>query len=216
MAKIPAYKQMYISLKTDIKRGAVCSGVFSADGARDGSQIRRQPHDGAPRNRHAGAGRLSVRHTGQRNGGSGHFHFSASESDHLLYRDTETPGISRDHSGICHGEDSRARFCPGDLSAEERGSGIPYPESTVCGRETGLHSGNYLMADLIPGFSMAESDCVSLYACLENQYGIILKNDGGTYIGGERLLYAVADSAGAGQCAPSSQQAYYVYRAWAF
>ncbi len=35
---------------------------------------------------------------------------------------------------------------------------------------------NYLMASLIPDFVLTESDCVSLYACLENNYGIILKD----------------------------------------
>lgn len=35
---------------------------------------------------------------------------------------------------------------------------------------------NYLLAELLPDFAMAGNGCISLYACLENEHGIILKN----------------------------------------
>ena len=35
---------------------------------------------------------------------------------------------------------------------------------------------NYLLAELLPDFAMAGNGCISLYACLENEHGLILKN----------------------------------------
>ena len=176
MARIPAYKQMYISLKPDIKEGRYVPGSFLP------TESEMEAKYGVSRTTVRRAigmleqeGYLSVTQ------GRGTEVQDISTSQHLnqITSFTETlrrRGYHVTTQGFAMEKIPAPAFVR-EIFPLKNGDLVYHIQRVQCadGKPVCILE-NYLMADLVPGFSMAESDCVSLYACLENQYGIILKN----------------------------------------
>lgn len=176
MAKIPAYKQMYTSLKKDIKDGKYKPGTFLP------TEAEMEAEYGVSRTTVRKAislltneGYLSVTQ------GRGTEVQDISTSQHLnkITSFTETlrqRGYQVTTQGLALEKIPAPSFIRDILSLKE-GDFVYHIQRVQCadGKPICIIE-NYLAANLVPDFTLTERDCVSLYECLENQYGIILKD----------------------------------------
>ncbi len=176
MAKIPAYRQLYTSLKKEIKEGRYKPGTFLP------TESEMEAEYGVSRTTVRRAislltneGYLSV----TQGRGTEVQDISTSQRLNKITSFTETlrqRGYQVTTQGLALEKIPAPPFIKDTLSLKE-GEPVYHIQRVQCadGKPICIIE-NYLMASLIPDFVLTESDCVSLYACLENNYGIILKD----------------------------------------
>lgn len=176
MAKIPAYKRMYSSLKKDIQEGRYMPGAFLP------TESEMESIYGVSRTTVRRAigiltneGYLSVTQ------GRGTQVQDISTSQHLnkITSFTETlrqRGYQVSTQGLAQEKVAAPEFIRDALSLKE-GDQVYHIQRVQCadGKPVCMME-DYLAANQVPGFVLRESGCVSVYACLEEDYGILLKD----------------------------------------
>lgn len=176
MTRIPAYKQLYASLKKDIKDGKYSPGAFLPTE----SEIENSYNVSRTTVRRAiglltNEGYLSVtqgRGTQVKDiSTSQHLNRITSFTETLAKRGYKvtTQGLALERIPASASIQKKLLLREGDfvyhLQRVQCADGHP-----ICIVE------NFLSASMCPELTLPDSECVSLYTCLENNYGIILKD----------------------------------------
>ena len=176
MAKIPAYRQMYTSLKKDIREGRYMPGSFLP------TESEMETIYGVSRTTVRRAigmltneGYLSVTQ------GRGTEVQDVSTSQHLnkITSFTETlrqKGYQVSTQGLAQEKMPASDYIREVLSLKE-GDMVYHIQRVQCadGKPVCMME-DYVAAVQVPDFFVKESACVSVYACLENEYGLFLKD----------------------------------------
>lgn len=176
MAKIPAYKQMYTSLKKDIKDGKYKPGTFLPTEAEMEAEY--------------GVSRTTVRKAISLLANEGYL--SVTQGRGTEVRDISTSQRLNKITSITATLKQRGYKVTTQGFAVEKITAPDYVREQLAlkeGEQTWhiqrVQSAdgkpiciieNYLAASQLPDFSLTESECISLYTYLENNCGIILKD----------------------------------------
>ena len=176
MAKIPAYKQVYASIKKEIKEGKYQPGSFLPTEA----EIEAEYNVSRTTVRNAislltNEGYLSV----TQGRGTQVQDISTAQRLNKITSLTETlrkQGYRVTTQGFAFEKIPAPDFLHNALSLKE-GDLVYHLQRVQCadGKPICIIE-NYLVASLFPNFSLQESECVSLYAYLEENYGVVLKD----------------------------------------
>ncbi len=174
MARIPAYRQMYTSLKKDIQEGRYMPGSFLP------TESEMEAIYGVSRTTVRRAismltneGYLSVTQ------GRGTEVKDVSTSQHLNKITSFTETLRRRGYQVTTQGFALEKIPVPDLVREalslREGDLVYHVQRVQCADGKPVcEMEDYLAANLIPNFTLKESDCVSVYACLEHEYGIRL------------------------------------------
>ncbi len=176
MAKIPAYKQMYASLKKDIQEGKYVPGSFL-------------PTE-AELERIYGVSRTTVRRAVGILTNEGYLIVTQgrgtqvqeiSTSQHLNKITSFTETLrQRGYQVSTQGLDLQKVLAPDhirDVLSLKEGELVYHVQRVQCadGRPVCIME-DYLAAAQVPDFALKSNGCVSIYACLEEEYGLFLKD----------------------------------------
>lgn len=176
MARIPAYRKMYTSLKKDIKEGRYKPGAYLPTE----SEMEEKYAVSRTTVRRAigilvSEGYLSVTQ------GRGTIVLEASTSQHLnkISSFTETlrrRGYEVATQGFAVEKVPAPEYVRAALALKDKDM-VYHVQRVQCadGKPVCIME-DYVAANQLPGFDLKESGCVSIYACLENDYGMVLKN----------------------------------------
>lgn len=176
MAKIPAYKQMYMSLKKDIQEGRYIPGSFLPTE----SELEKLYGVSRTTVRRAiglltNEGYLSVTQ------GRGTQVQEISTSQHLNQITSFTETLRRKGYEVStQGLDVEKIQAPEhirEILSLKEGGLVYHVQRVQCadGHPVCLME-DYLAADQVPDLTLKGSGCVSIYACLEEEYGLFLKD----------------------------------------
>lgn len=176
MARIPAYRQMYISLKKDIKEGRYTPGSFLP------TESEMETEYGVSRTTVrkaisllANEGYLSVTQ------GRGTEVRDISTSQHLnkitsITATLKQRGYKVTTQGLAVEKITAPDFIKEILSLKEGEQAYHIQRVQSADGKPICIIENYLAVNMVPDFALKASDCVSLYTYLENDCGIILKD----------------------------------------
>lgn len=176
MAKIPAYKQMYVSLKKDIQEGRYASGSFLPTE----SELEKLYGVSRTTVRRAigmltNEGYLSV----TQGRGTQVQEISTSQYLNKISSFTETlrkRGYRVSTQGL-HLEKIPAPDHIRDILSLKEGELVYHVQRVQCADDRPVCiMEDYVAADQVPGFALkGNGECISVYACLEQEYGLFLK-----------------------------------------